>query len=364
MEQQAMLMEGDPYAEGAVQPPDSLGSALLPFFDSLPWPVIVLDDGGRVLSMNRAMRARRGTGEVAPYGTLQELFPEYHAALKGVAPWLTPQEAEVTRDGAHGAVHERVIVRCLPKGACVLIEDRTRLRELETADVQTARLASLGFMLAGACHEISNPLTAIYSMVQMLQTRTHTKASPETIEKGLATIAANVKRLLDISRTLVGFSRVDDEPRMPFRVDESVDEALVALRQARHFEHVELERHPDPRAMTFGNQGQMQEVFYNIFLNAIQAMDGRGHLMVRTHRPAPGRVEVAIHDSGPGIAPQFLGRLFDPFFTTKPVGKGTGLGLSISNEITREHGGSIRVENDVAKGAWFYVQIPACEKRR
>jgi len=116
--------------------------------------------------------------------------------------------------------------------------------------------------------------------------------------------------------------------------------------------------------MTFGNQGQLQEVFYNIFLNAIQAMDGQGRLFVRTHRPAPRQIEVAIHDSGPGIAPRFLGRLFDPFFTTKPAGKGTGLGLSISNEITQEHGGHIRVENDVARGAWFYVRLPGCEKRR
>lgn len=362
MRYEKTLVEDDSDATQAVKAEAGLG-ALRPFLEQLPWAVIAVDKLGQVVFVNQALRLRRGVGQSAWHGTLEALFPEYHAALRGVVPWLTPQEAEITRDAASGeVVHERIVVRRLPMGACLLIDDQTRLRELEAMDVQTARLASLGFMLAGACHEVSNPLAAVYSMVQILRQQDR-QASPETFEKGLASIAANVKRLLDISRRLVGFSRVDDEPRMHFRVDESVDEALVVLRQSLDLEQVALERHGDPEAMMLGNPGQMQEVFYNILLNAIQAMEGRGRLLVRTQRRAPEQIEVAIHDDGPGIAPRFLERLFEPFFTTKPMGKGTGLGLSISNEIVQEHGGSIEVENDISRGAWFYVRLPALERQ-
>jgi signal transduction histidine kinase len=92
-------------------------------------------------------------------------------------------------------------------------------------------------------------------------------------------------------------------------------------------------------------------------------MDGQGHLSVLTHRPVPGRIEVILRDSGPGIPPQLMPRIFEPFFTTKPAGYGTGLGLSISSEIAHEHGGTIRVENNTDTGACFNVQLPLYQKR-
>jgi two-component system, NtrC family, sensor kinase len=337
-----------------MSPTRGLGELFSSFLDSLPWPAIVVNERGQVVHVSGQLTARPAVGE-SPQ-TLSEGFPEIYAALKGEIPWLTAQDAEFVRQGPEGTVYEHIRLRRLSEGAYLLITDRTRERERETIEAQTMRLASLGFMVAGVSHELSNPLAAIYSMVQILQSKSD--ISPDALSKGLTNIAANVKRMLDVSRRLVGFSRAGDEPRIPFRVDEAVDEAVAVLRQNRHFGQIQFEHRPDPNAVAFGNQGQIQQIFYNILLNAIQVMQGRGQLSVLTHRPEPGQIEVLICDSGPGIPPALLAKIFEPFFTTKPLGDGTGLGLSISNEIAHEHGGRICVENNTGAGACFRVQIP------
>ena len=346
-------------ALGALGPPCD---AVMSFIDALPWAAVALDECGLIVRVNRAMREHRGLGEEPCVGSLRDRFPEYHAALGGDRAWAVPNETEIRREGESGEVHERLIVRRTPGGACIFVEDVTRLRELQAADAQTARLASMGFLLAGACHEMSNPLAAVYSMVQLL--RADPQADLPDVQKGLAHIAHNVHRMLEISQRLSGFSRVEREPGAVFAVDEAVEESLLLLRQSGQLDEIELVREADPAACVAGHQGELREVFHNILLNAVQAMDGRGRLEVRTARPVRGEVEVSIRDSGSGIAPKSLPRIFEPFFTTKPHGKGTGLGLSISRELVHHNGGRIRVENDAVRGACFFVDLPLAEARR
>src|SRR5215510_13567974 len=95
----------------------------------------------------------------------------------------------------------------------------------ETINAQTQRLAALGFMVAGVCHEVSNPLAAVHSMLQILQSKRG--VTPETLEKGLASISANVARVLAITRKLGDFSRVGADPPMPVGVDSAMEEALA-----------------------------------------------------------------------------------------------------------------------------------------
>ena len=99
-------------------------------------------------------------------------------------------------------------------------------------------------------------------------------------------------------------------------------------------------------------------MFLNLIVNAAQAIDGTGVVRVRTS-VVDHAVEVAVSDSGRGIAPEHMERIFDPFFTTKPVGEGTGLGLSISHEIVRRHGGRIEVRSQPGRGSEFLVVLPA-----
>ena len=340
----------------------SLDDGLVHVFDSLPWPVIMLDEEGQVIYVTKEVGlTNRIDDQILGKASLEELFPEYYSVLRGEIPWLTPQEADITRQLPEGVKHERIWLRRVQWGACLIVVDQTEWRKLANTDLQTARLAALGFMVAGVCHEVSNPLAAIHSMVQIL--RSDQNIGPEVLEKGLTNIAANVKRILDISRRLVDFGRAGDEPRTPFPVDLSIEDALVVLRQNRYSERIELRLEPDPNALVFGNIGQMQEVFSNIILNAIQAMEGHGRICVTTRRNGAKRIEVVIRDNGPGIPPEFIPRVFEPFFTTKSAGRGTGLGLAISYELVHEHGGTIRVENNPDGGASFYVELPLYEKR-
>ncbi len=336
-------------------------SGLLPvFLESIPWPALALNEDGKLICLNKEMRLCCPENADLGQATLRDLLPEYYHALGGQSGWNRPQQVDVVREVPEGTVYEHIWLRGLPEGMYLLIVmDQTRMHALETMHAQTARLASLGFMVAGVCHEVSNPLAAVHSMVQLMQASK--QPIPALFEQGLGSIAGNVKRILELSRRLVGYTRVVDEPKRTFRLDDVIEDALAALRQEPMCDKVAIKYSSNPGPVLFGHPGQIQEVFFNIFLNAIQAMEGRGQLSIVACVTAPRRVQVAIHDTGPGIPPPALDKLFEPFFTTKPKGQGTGLGLAISNQIVNEHGGTIRVENDAKSGAWFFVQLPLCE---
>jgi C4-dicarboxylate-specific signal transduction histidine kinase len=218
------------------------------------------------------------------------------------------------------------------------------------------RLASLGFMLAGVCHEVSNPLAAIHSMVQILQSRRG--VTPETLEKGLATIAGNTVRVLAITRKLGDFSRVTGAAPQPQAVDAAVREALGLLRHNRWGEEIEVAYTGLADAVTAARPGELQQVLFNVMLNAAQAMAGRGLIEVATGRLDDGRIRVHIRDTGPGIPEEDLQRVFEPFFTTKLPGEGTGLGLAICNEIVTELGGSLAASNNPEGGTCLELVLP------
>jgi C4-dicarboxylate-specific signal transduction histidine kinase len=226
--------------------------------------------------------------------------------------------------------------------------------------MQTTRLASLGFMVAGVCHEVSNPLAAIHSMVQILQSKRG--ASPELLEKGLAGISSNIARVLAITRTLTEFSRVREGPLKTVTLAQAVENAASLVRHRAGAHAVTVDAAIDPEVEALAQPSQLEQVVFNILLNAAQAMDGEGHVTVTGHR-RDARAVLTIRDAGPGIAPEHLGRVFEPFFTTKPDGVGTGLGLTISSEIVHELGGDLRVANDPRGGACFVIELPAAEPR-
>jgi signal transduction histidine kinase len=323
-------------------------------FAVIPWPALMLGHDGAVMLTSEEIGGPAGRPAQGP--SLRERAGHYIAALRGEPPWLTPQEADFTRTLPCGEVaHERIILRRTDWGACLIVMDQTELRQLTAADIQAARLAALGFMVAGVCHEISNPLTSLHSVVQLL--RSEQRPDDRMLEKGLSSIESSVRKILDISRRLVKFSRVGDEPRSQFAVDLAIDEALQLMRQEKLLDRIDLHWSVEPSALVFGNIGQLCEVFLNLFLNAVQAMDGSGRLSIRTV-DAGANVQVFVTDSGPGISEAVLARMFEPFFTTKPTGQGTGLGLAISHEIVLEHGGTLTVEPSPASGASFRVELP------
>jgi len=292
--------------------PAALGEEARWLLQALPLPAAILDADGNVLHANDAMRERAGASD----------------------PTLLPG-AQVT---------------ATPLGRCVFLMPQA------TPDPQMQRLASLGFMLAGVSHEVSNPLAAIHSMVQILQSRRG--VTPETLEKGLESIAGSVVRVLAITRKLGNFSRTAGDAPEPQALDAAVSEALALLRHSRLGDAVQVSYEGMPEAVTRARPGELQQVFFNVFLNAAQAMEGVGRIEVRTERASAHQLRVRVRDTGPGIPEHALPRVFEPFFTTKPPGEGTGLGLAISYEIVQELGGSMSAANHPDGGACIEIVLP------
>jgi signal transduction histidine kinase len=211
-------------------------------------------------------------------------------------------------------------------------------------------------MVAGVCHDVSNPLAAIHSMLQILQSKRGVSA--ETLSRGLSSIAANIDRVLAITRKLGHFSRVGTEAPSPVAIDAAMEAAAALLRHSDQGPEVAFAYRGAPGAMVRARPGELDEVLFNILLNAVQAMGGKGRIEAEA-RVAPDDVAlISIRDTGPGIRAEDLPRVFEPFFTTKAPGQGTGLGLAISYEIVHELGGEIRATNDPRGGARFELELP------
>jgi len=326
-------------------------------YEAVGEQMLMLSPDGSLLSASDEQDAGAADRHFDADLPLRHRLPQYLSALRGDAPWLSPQQADITRTLTQGVyVHERLRLRPTTWGACLSVTDRSAERRLETADLQTARLAALGFMVAGVCHEVTNPLTSLHSIVQIL--RSEEALAPELLHKGLDNIAINVNRILEISRRLVKFSRVGDEPREHLTIDGVIDEALLELRQQGALCEVEVQRLACPRGTVHGNPGQLRQIFLNLFVNAAQAMVGQGRLAIETRRTGC-LTEVLVSDSGPGVPHGLASRIFEPFFTSRSETHGTGLGLSVSAEIAQEHRGTLELRHSSAAGATFCLSLPA-----
>jgi signal transduction histidine kinase len=321
----------------------------------LPWPAVLVDIDGGILFQNKAAKRLQEVPDGSEGNGFGDLYPARASVLTGDPPWLTPQQASFTSRHGDSAINEQVVLGTIPDvGAYLLFVDNSEAVRAELARSQTERLASIGFMLAGVCHEVSNPLAATYSMVQLLQSQP--ELTEEMFRASLEKIAANVKRILEVSRTVYEFSRVGE--RQPLPIDLAIQEALEMLSADRRFECVALVHEPDYQAVIRIDRVRLRQAFFNLLLNAAQAIAGHGEIKVTTSRQSLDSVIVTVEDNGPGIPIDSLDRLFEPFFTNKPSGEGTGLGLAITHDIVREHRGTISASNRIQGGACFRLEFP------
>jgi len=337
---------------GRALPARAIAEAL----EALPVAIALVDEAGAVRFANDRMRERAAEGARSRQFTDQ--YPDYGRALGGDLSGTRDVSAIRRCEGAD--VRERVAVRPTPFGCAVTVLDRfddPAASDVAVAaqDVQATRLASLGFMVAGVCHEVGNPLAAVHSMLQIL--RSTQTLTPDMLERGLASISANIARVLAITRSLTDFSRIGDDPARAVRLDQAVDEALSLLRHQYDPRTLDVEVAVAPDAAVMARAGQIERVVFNILQNAAHAMGGSGRVSVASHRQG-NRIELAIRDEGPGVPEAHLERVFEAFFSTKPPGSGAGLGLAISREIVHELGGELRVANREGRGACFTIALP------
>jgi len=244
-----------------------------------------------------------------------------------------------------------------------LAEARRRLEDRHAEQIRRAEnLASLGKMAAGIAHEINNPLAGMQNCVRTLLKGAKDEGQRvqylSLLQDGLARIGRTVGQLLDFAREAKPQLARTDIASLLRRCLSLVEHEMAARRVAWSLS-------PDGGLPALlADPHQIEQVFLNILMNAIEAMPEGGRLTVSAglrQGDGPPFIEVRVADSGIGIPPEHLLRIFDPFFTTKEVGKGTGLGLSVSYGIVRAHGGSIDVRSHVEAGTTVTVALPAGE---
>lgn len=233
------------------------------------------------------------------------------------------------------------------------IAERTReLREAQATVLHQEKMAAFGLLAAGIAHEVGNPLTAVSSLVQMLQKR---QCDEYTAEK-LTLVSGQLQRIHTTLRELVQFSRPDTGPATLVSLRDVLSEALAVARfYKRTGGRVRLGTVPD--VLLRGQRGQLVQVFLNLILNAIDAIENRAGASVEVESSDDGRLaEVQVSDDGCGIPEEHRARLFQPYFTTKP--NGTGLGLFVTRKMIEAHGGSLEYFPRPAGGSRFRVRLP------
>jgi PAS domain S-box-containing protein len=220
---------------------------------------------------------------------------------------------------------------------------------------RSERMASLGHMAAGVAHEIGNPLTAISSIIQLLQRRIE---DPTQLEQ-LSRVRENINRITRIVRDLVDFSRPKSPEMSLMNVNDTINEVIGLLKHDARCRNAHFELNLDPKLpMINAVPDQIYQVFLNFILNSVDSCDDvpRPEITVKSEYDRES-VVITVQDNGAGIPPSIKERIFEPFFTTKEVGKGTGLGLSVSHNIIIRIGGSIRVDS-VPGNTVFTVRFP------
>lgn len=270
-----------------------------------------------------------------------------------------------------------------------LEKNLARIHEMHTQLILSEKMASLGEITAGVAHEIKNPLNFItgnieplkrdiselfevlgkyetvieaqnlqqaFSEVESIKSEIDFDFLVKEIQKLMEGITEGANRTKEIVKSLGSFSRKGDDNFTLHNIHEGIDSTLILLGNKiknritlnkEYGDIPEIECQPD----------RLNQVFMNILSNAIQAIDEKGEIFIKT-RSDGANVSIIIRDSGKGMTEEVQQRVFEPFYTTKDMGKGTGLGLSISYSIVEQHNGKIRISSEPSKGTEFIITLP------
>jgi PAS domain S-box-containing protein len=249
------------------------------------------------------------------------------------------------------------------------------LRETQAQLVQSAKMASLGNLVAGIAHEINTPIGAVNSMqdtlfrtLEKLKNTIESQSSKEKIklsklktnlsfiDESKKVINSGTERVINIVKRLRSFARLDEAELKTVDIHEGLEDTLTLIHHDIKHNIKVIRKYGDlPPVSCF--PGRLNQVFLNILVNAKQAIKGKGIIRITTYTKQK-KAFIEIKDNGEGIAKEHLEKVFDPGFTTKGVGVGTGLGLSICYQIMQDHLGEILVESKINKGTTFTVVLP------
>ncbi len=341
-------------------------------FNSLTDFVVVADEEGRLVHVNRAFLDRIGRPK-------QELIDHRLADIVGAKineQIARAKDSEGLVDGEvddselrgifHVTVTPLVGEEREPMGIVLVARDVTPQAQLEAERaelrnrlVQSEKLAALGQFVAGIAHELNNPLQGVLGHLELLRT---TGAFPKALRRDMQLIYREADRAAKIVRNLLVFAGSGRLVRRRTSVNAALSRVLALRAPAFRAAGIEVvRRHEEGLPRVKADPLLIQQALLNIVLNAEQAVGGGGRIESHTalvEEDGQRQVVVRIRDTGPGIPPEAMPRLFEPFYTTKEVGQGTGLGLAITYGIIQEHGGQIAASNHPDGGAVFTVRLP------
>jgi two-component system NtrC family sensor kinase len=273
-----------------------------------------------------------------------------------------------SREIADGNLDARVDIRsadelgklayAFNKMASVLRARDQKLEDFATKRImESEKLAIVGQLAASVAHELNNPLTGIVTFSHLLlEKETCDGATRSSMEK----IAGQADRCRDIIRGLLDFSRQRKPEKTPSSINSILRGCVSLVENQAPFQNIRIvEDYRDDLPLIVIDPSQIERVFMNLIINAAEAMEGGGKLVLTTRLASESKaVEVEVADTGHGISEENMGKLFEPFFSTKDVGHGTGLGLAISYGIVKSHKGMISVDSQLGRGTTFVVRLP------
>lgn len=331
---------------------------------SLPVGLIATDSKGQIVLYNQFSEELTGVSEKIALGNSTGVFAKT-AAIRSILDASGERrgvisQKEVQLINAKGICHTVQLNRMAIidrddqfVGTLLMMQDLSQVKKLEKDLRRSERLAALGKMAAGVAHELRNPLSSIKGLALVLQSR----FSSENHDRETANILVlEVERLNRSISELLDYARPQELQKKEFDLHALLKKSVSLLSIDAEAAGVEMVMDfPESAALIYADEDRLSQVFLNLFLNSIQAMNDGGILSICTARKDDA-ITITVTDNGCGISSENLGRVFDPYFTTKP--EGTGLGMAMSAKIVEEHGGTMFVESEEGKGTSVVIEIP------
>ncbi len=240
------------------------------------------------------------------------------------------------------------------KSYAVIARDVTSEKQLESRMSETEKLAGIGQLAAGIAHQLNTPLGAILLSAQMLEETIEDEDDSEDINR----IIRQTEQCRGIIKGLLNFARPTGSERGRIDLSEIIGDTIFLMEKKLKVASVELNISAETETWVYGNRNELEQVFFNLLANALDAMGEGGSVDIVLDDGGAGELRARFKDTGEGIPPEARDRIFLPFFTTKDYGKGTGLGLSIVARIVHEHGGRIELDSEPGRGTTFTLWFP------
>jgi PAS domain S-box-containing protein len=330
--------------------------------------IFTLDPEEKITSWNKGAEAIFGYTEVEMMGkSLEVLMPEHLKAEKELEKISAVTQAEgflrsyqtqrLTKDGQIiDVLFTRTAIRDAEGnliGFSSVLKNISEQKLLDRHLAQMEKLSAIGELAAGLAHEIKNPLAGIKGAIEIIR---ESMASTHPHRQVLGDVLSEVGRIDRSVMNLLSYSKPKPPDFTKVDLTRVIGNVVSFLQKIADSKGIRLHATPPSEAaLITGDENELKQLFMNLILNSLEAIEKQGNIWIQLQSPADSHVSIEIIDDGPGIAPEQLAKVFLPFFTSKK--HGTGLGLATCKRIVTNHGGEIRVDSEMGKGTRFTIDL-------